>query len=70
MTKDQMLAKIREKLKDQEFELIEWSCTEDCILLRKILCAGTKIDNVPVPTRYNRIVNVYKLMYELEILKF
>lgn len=68
--KDQILTKIQEKLKDQEFEIIQWSYTEDCILLRKILCPGTKIDNVNVPTRYNRIVNVYELMYELKILKF
>ena len=80
MTKDEMLFKIKDKLKDEDYQVIEWcKSSTDCILLRKpfkrISDKGilepiiSKIETVPIPLVLNRIVNVYELLYELQIIK-
>ena len=66
--KEEILDKIKERLKDQEYEIIELSKTiTDSILLRKILCTSTKIDGSLVPLRFNRVVNIYQFLYELDL---
>lgn len=67
-TKEEILNKIKERLKDQEYEIIELSKTiPDSILLRKVLCTNTKIDGSLVPLRFNRVVNIYQFLYELDL---
>jgi hypothetical protein len=80
MTKDEMLSKIKDKLKDEDYQVIEWcKSSTDCILLRKPFKKLSKegilepiiasIESIPIPLVHNRIVNVYELLYELQIIK-
>jgi hypothetical protein len=77
MCKDEMLFKIKDKLKDESYITIEWSKSiKDSIILikpiKKLSDKGileqivSRVETTPIPLFYTRIVNVYELFYELE----